>query len=417
MSRFRLFFLLVLGISLAGQGASESDAAGRGGVHRILVMLYLPAPHFRPDANYAGGYEDDSGRSARHRIAAELAQEHDLKLDGDWPMPALGVHCFVMEETADEPPERMARILSQDPRVEWAQPMRQFHALGQGDPLYPLQPVARFWHLSDMHRMATGRSVRVAVVDSGIEVGHPDLAGQVEFKENFVDDSPYTAETHGTAIAGIIAAHADNGIGIAGVAPDAHLLALRACWETSANDTECNSFTLGKALHVAILREAHVINLSLSGPPDLLLQRLLDVALARGIKIVGAVDPHSPDGGFPASYPGVLAVADLPDDIARPLKANTLFAPGHDIPTTIPGARWNFVSGTSFAAAHVSGLAALLTELQPALTASQMRREIVTDSADSRAAGMIDACATVEKSAGSCSCLCSRPDAVANRYR
>ncbi|MGE5649469.1 MAG: S8 family peptidase [Bacillota bacterium] len=416
MNRLGLLFLLILGVSLVGRAATQDDAA-RDSERRILVMLHLPLPHFRPDANYAGGYEDDSGHSARRRIATDMAREYGLKLDSDWPMPALDVHCFVMEQTTDEPPERVARILSQDPRVEWAQPMRRFHALGASDPLSPLQPGERLWHLSSMHTLATGRRVRVAVVDSGIEADHPDLAGQVEAEENFVDGDRYTAETHGTAVAGIIAARAGNGIGIAGVAPDARLLALRACWEASANDTECNSFTLGKALHAAILHEVQVINLSLTGPPDRLLQRLLDAALARGIKIVGAIDPHSADGGFPASYPGVFAVADQPYDVVRLRKADILIAPGRDVVTTMPGARWNFVSGPSFAAAHVSGLVALLTELRPALAASRMRRELVVESADARMAGTIDACATVANSAESCPCLCAGSDAVANRHR
>lgn len=387
----------------------EADRGSLNSASQILVMLHLPPPHFRPDANYAGGYEDDISRNARRRIAADLAQEHGLKLDADWPMPVLGVHCFVMEKPANVSPERVAEILSQDPRVEWAQPMRLFHALGHSDPLYSLQPGAKLWHLSDIHKIATGRHVHVAVVDSGIETEHPDLAGQVDLKENFVDGNPYLSETHGTAVAGIIAARADNGIGIAGVAPDSRLLALRACWEETAEVTECNSFTLAKALHSAIMHDAQVINLSLSGPSDRLLQRLLDAALTRGIKIIGAVDPHSENGGFPASYPGVFAVADqLPQETASSATGTkVLIAPGRDIPTTAPGARWSFVSGPSFAAAHVSGMVALITELQPALAPAQVRKTMTFYSTDTSPAGTIDACAIITQTAGTCSCSCT----------
>ena len=100
------------------------------------------------------------------------------------------------------------------------------------DPLYAAEPAAAQWHLADLHRIATGRGVKVAVIDSGIEVRHPDLAGQILMSRNFVAGRSAAAEQHGTGVAGIIAAKADNGIGIAGVAPGARLLGLRACWQT-----------------------------------------------------------------------------------------------------------------------------------------------------------------------------------------
>lgn len=424
MSRFSIFFLLAFGVAMvshavAGSRPVDADSHSRDAEDQILVMMHLPSPHFRPDANYAGGYADDISRNARRRIAAGLAQAHGLKLGADWPMPVLGVHCFVMKKPANVSSDRVADLLSRDPRVEWAQPMRIFHALGHADPLYPLQPGAQLWHLSDIHKMATGRNVHVAVVDSGIETEHPDLAGQVEFKENFVDGNPYLSETHGTAVAGIIAARAGNGIGIAGVAPDSRLLALRACWEETADVTECNSFTLAKALHSAIMHGAQVINLSLSGPSDRLLQRLLDAALARSIKIIGAADPQSENGGFPASYPGVFAVADQPlkKAVSGGTGAQVLMAPGRDIPTTVPGVRWRFVSGPSFAAAHVSGMVALISELQPSLTPAQVRNEMVSNSSDTHPVGIIDACATIARTVGGCSCSCqSAHAATANRY-
>ena len=416
--------MVALGVAMLSHATTAShpidaDNPSHDSAYQILVMLHLPRPHFRPDANYAGGYEDDTSRNARRRIAAQLAQAHGLKLGADWPMPVLGVHCFVMEKPANVSSDRIAEILSQDPRVEWAQPMRLFHALGSADPLYPLQPGAKLWHLSDIHKIATGRHVHVAVVDSGIETEHPDLAGQVDLKENFVDENPYLSETHGTAVAGIIAARADNGIGIAGVAPDSRLLALRACWEETAEVTQCNTFTLAKALHSAIMHDAQVINLSLSGPSDRLLQRLLDAALARGIKIIGAVDPRSENGGFPASYPGVFAVTDqIPQEAAASTTAaKVLIAPGRDIPTTAPGARWRFVSGTSFAAAHVSGMMALITELQPALAPAQVRKVIAFHSSAPSLVGNIDACATIAQTARTCSCSCTSVHATtAPRY-
>jgi subtilisin family serine protease len=211
-------------------------------------------------------------------------------------------------------------------------------------------------------------------------------------------------------VAGIIAAKAGNGAGIAGIAPDARLLGLRACWETRGQAAHCNTFTLGKALHFALMNDARIINLSLSGPSDRLLATLLDAAAARGIAVVGAFDPQRADGGFPASYPGVIAVAT--EDDPRALPGYALRAPGTDIPTSLPGARWGMVSGASFAAAHVSGLSALLLALRPSTTPAVLRRALrdtsgarVRASEPSRA-GSIDACAAVGRAAGACVCQC-----------
>jgi subtilisin family serine protease len=404
-----------------GAQAAEASAAGAQAAsasRQLLVMLRMPPPHYRPDSSYGGGYADDGTRAARRRQATELAAAYGLKLVDDWPMPAIGIDCFVMEDPGSAPLARVLDALGRDPRVAWAQAVNDYRGLDDartrgGDPLLPLQPAARTWRLAELHRLATGRKAMVAVVDSGVDASHPDLAGQVALRQNFVDTVADAAESHGTAVAGIIAAREGNGQGIAGVAPQARLMALRACWEIARQETRCNSFTLGKALHFAVINDARVINLSLGGPPDRLLQTLIDTALARGIAVVGAVDPERPDGGFPAAYPGVIAVTASGD--RRYLPAGALQAPGADIPAPLPGARWGMVSGSSYAAAQVAGLAALLVELRPA-PPSPWRRAFVTAAHTSLAAhgggarqeqaGSIDACATIARAAGACVCLC-----------
>ena len=394
---WRLMLAVLLAGPLPASAVPQPEAAAS---RQVLVMLRLPPQHYHPDAAYAGRYPNDSGRAARRRTAQELAQSHGLKLVDDWPMPVIGIDCFVMEQAGDVPLDRTLQALARDPRVMWAQPLQTFRGLDAGDPLYPVQPAAKFWRLADLHKASTGRNVRIAVVDSGIDGSHPDLAGQLQLRENFVDGSPDAAEAHGTAVAGIIAARAGNGVGIAGVAPDARLLALRACWTESAG-TRCNSFTLGKAINFAIMNGARIVNLSLTGPPDQLLGALLDAAAARGVAVVGAADPDRPDGGFPAMWPGVIAVS---------MAAGPLRAPGADIPTTAPGARWGFVTGASYAAAHVSGLAALLAQLHPGATPAQLRRDMLTAhtaTVSTAQAGNIDACASIARITGACVCSCT----------
>lgn len=413
---------MALVLMQAGAWAEESAATSKvldsANEHQVLVMLHLPVPHYRPDAGYSGSYGDDSGQAARRRIAQELAKAHGLVLVNDWPMPALGIDCYVMEDPAHGSVAHLVEVLSQDKRIEWVQPMSNFHSLGsdqssvpieQNDPLFRAQPSASLWHLNDLHKVTTGRNVLVAVIDSGVEDSHPDLRGQVAIKENFVDGNPYLAEQHGTAVAGIIAAIAGNGIGIEGIAPGARLMALRACWQAPASAAQCNSFTLGKAINYAITHDARIINLSLGGPPDRLLQRLLEVAMRKGIYVVAAVDPATPDGGFPAVLAGVMAVSSL-EAKQDGAPHGILFAPGRDIPTTSPGERWNFVSGSSYAAAHVSGLVALLSELRPAMSGAQMAEQLIRPGFEPAGGGNVrgvDACATIDRITGNCSCLCN----------
>jgi len=404
-----LFAFVLLGAAVM-HSATVRAADALPVARQILVMLHAPPPHYRPGNSYGSGYDDQSGRLARRRSAEKLAHEYGLTLLSDWPMPALGVDCYVMESaTGGEVAEIVTRV-SADPRAEWVQALNAFQTLASNDPLYPVQPSAALWRVDELHSVSTGRGVRIAIVDSGVDSAQPDLAGRVDVRRNFVDAHADAIEAHGTEVAGIIGARADNGVGIAGIAPEATLLALRACWEASAEQTLCNSFTLAKALQFAIDDGARVINLSLSGPQDKLLGRLLDVALARGATVVTAADPHIAGGGFPASHPGVLAVSASPAPTANtPMPSlprwPVLMAPGRDIPTTLPGARWDFVSGPSFAAAHVAGLVALVKQLSPSATMRDERSWSVFPAAgDRRLAGTIDACRTLRHANASLQC-------------
>jgi len=296
--------------------------------------------------------------------------------------------------------------------VAWAEPVEQYTARGRvahDDPLFPMQPAARAWRLADLHEIATGRNVRVAVIDSLVDIAHPDLAGQVVAAENFNPRPAAGPEAHGTGVAGVIAARADNGLGVVGVAPDARLLALRACAEARSAQgvvvTTCDSFSLAKALVSAIDRRADVVNLSLSGPPTPLLGKLVEAALARGAVVVGAFDETLPGGGFPASHPGVIAVATEPSATAR----SAYVALGRDVLTTRPGGRWGLADGSSYAAAHVSGLFALLRQ-----KGAIARDAVVLASTQTRA---IDPCATLLRAAGPCDCACARSLAAAPARR
>ncbi|HEV8694696.1 MAG TPA: S8 family serine peptidase [Lysobacter sp.] len=389
---------------------SVAGAEPAGLDQQLLVMLPTPPAHFRPDIDYSGDYQSAPGRDARRRIARKLAREHGANLLSDWPMPTLKVDCFVLRAASSQARDQILRELEGDPRIAWAQPMQQFHVLRASDPapdpLYPTQPAAVRWHLRELHALTSGHSVTVAQIDTGVDLHHPDLRGQIAQSRNFVGTGPFVAETHGTEVAGIIIARENNGVGIVGIAPHARLLALRACWQQRGGDV-CSSFTLARALQFALQTKVQVLNLSLGGPPDRLLQALLDATLKRGVTVVAAVDAQAADGGFPASHPGVLAVTASETGGAID---NAVAAQGRGIPTTTANGGWNLVSGSSYAAAQVTGLVALLRELSPRLGGAELRDALVSPTPlglSPRRPPSIDACAAVARVSHRCACDCA----------
>src|SRR5581483_2139996 len=162
----------------ADRGASQVD-------RQILVMLRLPPEHFRTNGNYSGGgYGDSTARSGRERMARGIARKYGLTLVDDWPMPMIGVDCYVMAVPDGRSTSGIAEQVSHDSDVSWAEPVALYTSRGEAapsdnDPLFRAEPAAAEWHLAELHRMADGRGTRVAVIDSGIDASHPDLSGQV----------------------------------------------------------------------------------------------------------------------------------------------------------------------------------------------------------------------------------------------
>ncbi len=341
---------------------------------------------------------------------AALAQRYRLTLVYAWTMESLGEQCVVFQVPPGGSAPEIVRRLSSDPRVRIAQTVETFRTQG-GDPYANLQHGSTTLRLDQAHRWATGKGVKIAVVDTGVDFDHPDLRERVKKAQNFVDrgERSFTSDIHGTAVAGVIAATANNDVGIAGAAPQAEIYALKACWEQppGARQALCNSYTLAKAVDYAIARGAQVLNFSLSGPADPLLGELIDHALAKGIVVVAAGGGGAAAQDFPASYKGVIGVMGS-DDLSGPPSVPaghslaTLAAPGVDILTTMPHGTYDLFSGSSAAAAEVSGIAALLLEKNPKLTPSEIAailhktaRPIAADPV-----AEVDACAAVASVSG-----------------
>lgn len=347
------------------------------------------------------------------RTLGDFQGMYDLRPVALWPIESLGVPCVLLEAPGGRDPAALAERLAADPRVESAQPVFRFEVLAQGgdgydDPYAQLQHAARDLRVSAAHRRATGRGVRVAVVDTGVDFSHPDLVDRVVGVRDFVSresrgDSTFTADVHGTGIAGVIAASANNAVGIVGVAPEAEILAVKACWPTTDDPRKasCDSYTLAQGLDFAIDQDSRVINLSLTGPRDPLLARLVGAALERGITVVAASTGRRAPG-FPASETGVLAIGTAPTDSLPGLQGAPLTAPGVDILTTVPRQGYDFLSGSSLAAAHVSGVVALLLERSPDLTPAEIGDSLTRTAHASNPHGavVVDACAALADSLG-----------------
>lgn len=398
----------------AGLGPAESQPPGAGELERqLLVMIATAPPHYRPGAPFAQSYGSRAARPRLDLVGQALARDHGVRLADDWPMPALGLHCFVMEAAPGPLPAALAERIAADPRVESVQRVQLFRTVGRSEAGDPLEASARARELDRLHRIATGRGVRVAQADTGVDLAHPDLRGQLARGRNFVDGTRYAAEVHGTAVAGVIAARVDNETGAAGVAPDATLLPLRACWQDPRNaDTAlCSSFTLAKAIQFALDERVGVLNLSLAGPRDRLLERLIERAAESGMTVVAAADPGAPDRNFPASHPRVVAVAV--DDDAR-LPGNAILAPGREVLTTVPDGGWRRFSGASFAAAHVTGVAALLLERKPGLHGDELRAVLTrrAEGPPTLSRARLDACAALGEVARGCDCAAASVQSV-----
>lgn len=261
----------------------------------------------------------------------------------------------------------------------------RFEALppaGTEDPLLasqwwlPAVGAERVWPWSD------GQGVRVAVVDSGVDLDHPDLQPALAPDGyDFGDEAPDPQDRigHGTSVAGVIAAVRGNGLGVSGLAPGVRLLPLKI---SVGMETSFSSDRLARAIHYAVARGARVINLSLTATPSEIVREAVAAALAQGVLVVAAAGNGAGPVAFPANLPGVLAVgAGARDGRLWPSSNRglglALLAPGERIVSTQLGGAYVERSGTSLAAPVVSATLAAMWALQPDLPAGTLRAELL----------------------------------------
>jgi subtilisin family serine protease len=348
------------------------------------IASYGPTPHARA-------------------ILRALEREYGLREVNAWPIQPLNMHCAVLEVPPGSDRATLLETLSHDRRLRLVQPLQRFATRSEtyNDPYVSLQTGFQQMDVADAHLWSRGEGVRVAVIDTGADTDHPDLRGIIVSAVNFVDsdEHQFRSDRHGTEIAGVIAAVANNREGIVGVAPAAHLLIFKACWQTQSNAdaAQCNSFTLARALVAAFDAHAQVVNLSIAGPADPLLGGLIDAGLRRGIVFVGA-GVGDVDAGPRNSLMHQRGVIEVESSESSSADAAVVSAPGREILTLLPGGHYDFASGVSISTAQVSGVVALMLSKNPRLLPADAYR--LLRASRNSAFGQVDACVAVVAAIG-----------------
>jgi subtilisin family serine protease len=284
----------------------------------------------------------------------------------------------------------VVRALEREAVVASAQPNYLFTL--QQDAAQPAGNDAQYalakLHIPQAHALAKGDDVRVAVIDSGIDASSPELAGSIADTFDTLG-SPMTPHKHGTAIAGLIAAHGK----LTGAAPDARILAVRA-FNPEGAGAQGTTYNILKGLDWAAAHGARVINMSFAGPSDPDIHDALAAAHKKGIVSVAAAGNAGPKSPplYPAADPNVIAVAatDAGDRLFAQSNRGAhiaIAAPGDQILVALPAGGYEMSSGTSFAAAEVSGIVALMLQREPGLTPGKARAILMATAKDLGAKG------------------------------
>ena len=410
-NRFNHCDIDIGGPPLSGSGG---NGVNNGNIGNLNARGGLPAPgerRFVPD-EVITEFSANTSPQTINRIARRL----DLTQLETQSFPLIGTALYRWRVGGGRSALSAVSVLENQGAVTSVQPNYMFSLQQDAAPTAggtqgdPAQYVLGKLQIDQAHQIATGKDVPVAVIDSDIDVAHPDLGGTTVKSFNALggDVKP---QQHGTAMAGAIVSHGK----LEGIAPGAELLAARA-FDDQSNGT---SFAIYKSVQWAVDNGARIINMSFSGPPDPTLHRMLAAAYGKGIVLVAAAGNGGSKAAppYPGADPDVIAVTATDGNDGLLDSANrgqyiAVAAPGVQILALAPADSYTITTGTSVAAAHVSGVAALLLQHEPGLKPSDIRSILTTtakplgvpdDHADF-GAGLVNAYRAVtspeEKSAG-----------------
>jgi len=358
---------LIFSALLLGAVPTPASAVAAAGNERIVVQA-------RP------------GLTAGER--ADVRADAGVRAVERLPLPGMEV----VSAPRGERDEALA-ALARDPAVAWAEPDHPVR-VATADPFW-----TELWGLrsasdadidaEEAWAVSRGTDVTVAVADTGVDAGHPDLQGRLVPGRDFIadavaDDDPRDGHGHGTHVTGTIAAGEDDK-GIVGVAPASRVMALRVL----SDDGSGLSSDVAAAFAYAGDHGVRIVNASLGSSSPSRAQEEAIAAHPDTLYVVAAGNAGADvDGGSPAypcalALPNVLCVgATTRSDVAaafsnRGVVSVDLHAPGQDILSTLPGGSYDWWNGTSMAAPHVAGAAALLAAEHPGWDAAQLREALL----------------------------------------
>jgi hypothetical protein len=371
-----------LPVAAAG-GSGQGGTSGKGKSNDARRNTSQTALNSRAITNELVAEIDGALSDAQ---ADALARRHRLTRLESQSFPLVGATISLFRITDRRTVEAVSRELGADNSVRTVQPNLRYFLqdqnaeLTEGDPAQYANAKLR---LPQAHTLAHGANVTVAVIDSGIDIRHPEFAGAVvsSFDALSSKEGPHL---HGTGVAGAIVSHAR----LMGSAPAARILAIRA-FGAAPKGAESTSYVILKALDYAAAHGAQIVNMSFAGPKDALIERGLAALAAKGILMVAAAGNAGPKSPplYPAANTNVIAVSatDAQDKLFAASNRGgyiAISAPGVEIFLPAPDEKYQMSSGTSFSAAYVSGLAALMLERNPALKPDQVRALLMKTARD-----------------------------------
>ncbi|GLR86818.1 S8 family serine peptidase [Bradyrhizobium iriomotense] len=365
----------------AGGGSGKSGKKGSGNSGRNAAQASTTS---RSVTNEFVA-ELDSNLSTTDADA--LARTHGLTRIASESFPLIGATIGLFRITDGRPYDTVRREFAAANGVRAVQPNFRYvlqdqkaGAPAEGD---PAQYVLAKLRLPEAHMLVHGANVTVAVIDSGIDTSHPELANSIA--DNFdALGSKEGPHVHGTGIAGAIVSHAR----LMGSAPEARIIAIRAFGGTTGG-AESSSYVILRSLNYAAEHGAQIVNMSFAGPKDAVIERAIAATAARGLVLVAAAGNAGAKSPplYPAANPNVIAVSatDAQDKLFSASNRGShiaLAAPGVDIFLPAPDGKYQMTSGTSFSAAYVSGVAALLLERNYALKPEALRLTLAKTARD-----------------------------------
>jgi subtilisin family serine protease len=353
------------GVGSAGGGGSGSGAPPAGERRMVPDEVVVELPNSRTP-----------------QAVSALARRNRLTQLGSTNVALLGSTFYRWQITDRRSVAAVVRSLEAGGQVASAQPNYLFALQDETSPVIaatpsegdPAQYAVVKMRLPEAHGIAKGGDIRVAVIDSGIDPEQPELAGTIAGSLDTLKP-PFVAHSHGTAIAALIAGHSR----LMGSAPEARILGVRA-FDPTGGGAEATTFNIIKGLDWAVTQRARIINMSFAGPADPAIHRSLEAAHKKGVVLIAAAGNAGEKSPplYPAAEPTVIAVTatDSADNLFTGSNRGrhiAVAAPGVDVLIAVPNGGYELSTGTSYSAAEVSGIVALMLQRKGDLTPDAVR--------------------------------------------